>query len=306
MKLSVISPVYKAEEIVDTLVSRIENSVSKITDDFEIILVEDSSPDNSWEKIKENCKKSKKVKGIKLSKNFGQHYAITAGLEASSGDYVVVLDCDLQDNPDYIPEMYRKTKEGYDIVYAKMKNRAHTYLRNLYSKIFSMVFNLLAEKNYYLVSSSTYTLLSRKVVDSFCKINDAQRQYLLILQWLGFKSTVIEIVHEKRFDGKSSYSFAKLIEVALDGIISQSTKLLRVSIALGFMLSIISFVVLLYIVISYFFFEFKLGWTSIFSLILLSTGILLMSNGILGIYLGKTFEQAKGRPLYLIDERENI
>src|SRR3989338_4705263 len=170
MEISVVSPVYNAEDIVDELVKRISDSVSNITSDFEIILVDDFSLDNSWGKIEKNCKKDKRVKGIKLSRNFGQHKAITAGLEVSSGDCVVVMDCDLQDVPSFIPLMYEKIKNGYEIVYTRMKNRTHSFLRNLYSRIFSLTFNWLSDNNFTSENIGCYSMITRKVVNSFCKV----------------------------------------------------------------------------------------------------------------------------------------
>lgn len=306
MEISVVSPVYKAETIIDELVERLVKEVSKISSDFEIILVEDCGPDNSWEKIVSNSLKDKRIKGIKLARNFGQHYAITAGLNSSKGNYVVVMDCDLQDNPEYIPVMYKKAKEGYDIVYTRMKSRSHSFIRNILSKAFSLFFNSLSESSFYYTENSTYTLISRKVVNAFNQINDAHRQYLLILHWLGFKHSYVEVLHAKRFKGNSSYTFFKLIEIAVDGIISQSSKLLRLSVGLGFFISVISIVSLLIIAIAYSFYNFKEGWTSLVCLILLSVGILLISNGILGVYLGKAFDQVKNRPLYIVDETVNF
>ena len=172
--------------------------------------------------------------------------------------------------------------------------------------MFGVIFNYLSDVNFYCSNNSTFTLLSRKAVNAFCKVKDAHRPFLLVLHWLGFKHSYVEVLHDKRLEGKSSYTFFKLCELAIDGIVSQSTKLLRMSIALGFVLSIISLIFLIFILILYFTTGLKQGWTSIVCLILLATGILLISNGILGIYLGKTFEQAKNRPLYLIDSQENF
>lgn len=306
MKLSVISPVYKAEDIVDELVSKITKAVSQITKDFEIILVDDCSPDNSWEKIKTNCIRDQKIKGIKLSNNFGQHYAITVGLENSQGDYVVVIDCDLQDDPAYILHMYEKVKEGYDIIYSKVQNRTHSFLRNFYSNLFKILLKWFSDCNYIGQNVTCFSMLSRKVVNAFCKMKDAQRHYLLLLKWLGFKHCYINIIQNHRFSGKSSYSFLKLWELAIDGFISQSNKLLRLSVSLGLIFSFLSMLVAVFIVGMYFIKGFLAGWASLVVLILLSTGIILVSIGILGIYIGKILEQARGRPLYVIDETINM
>ena len=297
-----------AEEIVDELVKRIKEEVSRITDNYEIVLVEDGSPDQSWQKIEENCKANKRIKGIKLSRNFGQHYAISAGLKESSGDYVVVLDCDLQDNPKYIPDLLSKSKEGYDIVYTIHKVRKHGKLKTFFSSFFHHIFNwLVGNKNLHSSGKiGAYSLLSRKVVDAFCSFNDYHRHYLSILRWLGFSKVHITIEHEKRYEGKTSYTFKKLIKLAIEGIVSQTEKLLIFSIYLGFLFALVGFISIIYIMIKAMTAGFQAGWASTTVLIIFTTGLILISLGIVGIYIGKTFEQTKERPLYLIDKKINM
>ena len=306
--ISIVSPVYLAEEIVDELVRRLIEEISKITDNFEIILVEDGGPDQSWQKIEENCKIDERVKGIKLSRNFGQHYAISAGLRESSGDYVVVMDCDLQDNPKYIPELLRKSKEGYDIVYTMQRIRKHGKLKNAFAGLFHKLFNwLVGNKNLHSSRQvGAFSLLSQKVVDAFCSFNDYHRHYLSILRWLGFSKTHITIDHEKRYKGQTSYTFQKLTSLAIDGIISQTEKFLRLSIYSGFVFALLGFISIIYILARYFATGFQSGWASTTVLIIFSTGLILISLGIIGVYIGKIFEQTKGRPLYLIDKKINM
>ena len=306
MDISIVSPVYQAEKIIDELVKNIIRSVSKLTDNFEIILVDDCSLDNSWAEIMKCCKTDKRVKGMKLSRNFGQQYAITAGLEASKGNFVVVMDCDLQDDPEYIPELYKKINEGYDLVFTRMKKKSHSLSKRLYSKLFSVLFSWLSDSDFYNYNTNGFSILSRRVVESFCKVNDVHRHYLFILKWLGYKHTYIEVSHKDRYTGESSYSFRKLCLHALNGIVSQSDKLLRLSISLGFVFSFISLFVLIVILAMYLFHGYKEGWASIVCIILLSAGLILISNGVIGIYIGKIFEQVKNRPLYLVNERINI
>lgn len=308
MLLSIISPVYNAEKIVYELVKRIVDEVEKITSEYEIILVDDYSKDNSWVSITQQCEINKKVKGIKLSRNFGQHYAISAGLEASLGEYVVVMDCDLQDNPKYIHTMYTKALEGNHIVYTVKKERKHGFIKTLMSKAFFMVFNFLTnnKKEFASANIGSYTLLSKQAVKTYNSIKDYRRHYLMVLNWIGLKSAFINIEHEKRFEGTSSYNLKKLIIHAIDGITSQSDKLLQLTALLGFILSSISFLSIIVIIIRYLYSPFQAGWASIVVLILLMSGLIILSIGICGIYIGKIFEQTKNRPLYIVENKLNF
>ena len=307
MKLSIVSPVYKAESIIKELVKRIIESASKITSDFEIILVEDNSPDESWNEIQSVCSQNDHIVGLKLSRNFGQHFAITAGIENAKGDIVIVMDCDLQDNPKYFKELVNKIKEGNNIVYTKKKERKHSFVKNMSAKFFYNFFNFLIENKNYKASESigSYSALSRKAVDAFISFGDYRRHYLMVLRWLGFKNTFIEVEHNLRFAGKSSYNWKKLIDHALDGITSQSDKLLRITAGLGLTLSFFSFLSILFIIFRYVVNPFQAGWASIFVLILFMSGLIILSIGICGIYIGKIFEQTKGRPKYIIEEALN-
>ena len=304
--ISVISAVYKAEKIIDELVKRNIEILNTLDTNFEIILVEDGSPDKSWEKILENCTKDNRVKGIKLSRNFGQHYAITAGLEASKGDYVVVMDCDLQDNPVYIPELYKKAKDGFDIVYTIKQERAHSFIKNMWAYMYFRVFNYLSNNTASQPDMGGYSLLTRKAVNAFCRVKEMHRHYLLVLGLLGFSSASVEIVHQKRYEGKSSYNFSRLLKHAINGITSQSDKLLLLSVFLGFTIFLLSVSWATFLLVQYFRIGAKPGYTSMMVMLLFATGIILISIGILGIYIGKIFEQVKERPLYFIDTKINF
>jgi glycosyltransferase involved in cell wall biosynthesis len=306
--ISIISPVYKSEFIIDELINQIDKNIKIITSEYEIILVDDCSPDNSWDKIIKICNNFNYVKGVKLSRNFGQHYAITAGIDIARGDYLIIMDCDLQDDPINFIHLFDKAKQGYDIVYTYKESRKHSFFKNLAAKIFNLIFNFLVDNKAYSSSMNigAYSLINRKVADAYRRFNDYHRHYLLVLRWLGFSSTYIKIDHKNRYEGKSSYDIRKLIRLAIDGITSQSDKLLRIFISFGLLISILSFISILYIITLYFIKGYKSGWASTIVLILFSTGIILCGIGVIGIYLGKTFEQVKNRPKYLIDEKINI
>jgi glycosyltransferase involved in cell wall biosynthesis len=305
MLVSIVIPVYKSEDSLVELVDLINNQFnaeSKFA--CEIIMINDGSSDNSWKVIKGLCKKKTNVKGINFSRNFGQHMAITAGIEIAKGNYIVVIDCDLQYDPIYIPVLLNELEKGNDIVFTYIKKREHNFLKNITAKIFNKVFNYLVENKDYSSDKNvgTFSAINRKVATAYLNFNDYQRHYLMVLRWLGFTRTYIEIVHKTRKYGKSSYTFMKLVDHAIAGITSQSNKLLLLNVLIGFVISFISFIGLFVIIALYFLIGFQSGWASLAALILFSTGIILVSIGTVGIYVGKTFDQAKNRPKYIIDE----
>src|SRR3989338_2317338 len=286
MKLSIVSPVYQAEEIVDELIQRVVSSISKITSDFEIILVEDGSPDKSWERIYKNCKKDKRVKGIKFSRNFGQHCAITAGLKYATGDYVVVIDCDLQDNPKDIPLLLNKAQEGCEIVYARKRTRNYGLMKNFFANIFYKSFSIISDYKMDPTIGS-FSVISRKVVNSFLDFKDYRRGYLVTLRWLGYKPAYVDVSHDQRYNGKSSYSLKKLLKLAEIIAVSYSDKLLRMSIYLGILFSSTAILGILYLIYRYIFTGVKEGWTSVMVTMILVGGFIMVSLGILGLYIGQ-------------------
>lgn len=304
--ISIVSPVYGAENIIEALVGRIEEEVSKVSDTYEIILIEDASPDGSWEVIQRICSWNTHVKGVKLSKNFGQHNAIRSGIDLASGDVCIVMDCDLQDNPIYIKDLLSKWEEGNDIVYTVKETRKHSVFKNLAATVFNKMFNYFASEVSSYNNVGSYSLISRKVMNAFKQYKDHQIHYLLVLRWLGFTSDYIRIEHSDRYEGKSSYTLKKLFDHAMVGIIYQSDKLLKISIYLGFVISMLSILSIILVVILYFYSGFQSGWASLFVMISFFAGIILIAIGVLGLYIGKLFEQVKDRPKYLIDEKLNF
>lgn len=304
--LSIISPVYRAEEIVEELVKRIINEVSIITPFFEIVLVEDGSPDRSWDKVLLECKKDNRVKGVKLSRNFGQHYAVTAGLSVAQGKAIVLMDCDLQDDPAHIRKLYAKhIDEGFDVVFTTRIKRKHSFFKSVTSKAYNLLFSFFSNKDFD-VEVGSLTLMSYRVKDEFLRLKDKDRLYIQLIKWVGFKQTYLPVAHEERFKGKSTYSISKLFFIAIQGWTSHSNKLLHLSVYTGFALSGLTFLIGIYILILFFTQGFMPGWPSLFIAILFSTGLILMSIGIAGIYIGKIFEQTKDRPLFIIDQKINF
>ena len=304
--ISIVSPVYRGGKMVAELVRRNVESVSTITDDYEIILVNDASPDDSWDEIVKQCAQNPKVKGINLSRNFGQHYAITAGLHYAKGDWVVVMDCDLQDQPEEIPKLYRKAMEGYDIVYARRAVRKDGFLKRQSSLWFHRVFKWLSG----LKSDSTianFGIYKRCVIDEFNKISERSRSFPSLVQYLGFKDAAIDVEHAERAEGKSSYNLHKLIKLSFDVIVSNSNKPLRMAVGLGFGMAGVSFLFALYNLVAKWIGIIRVdGFTTTVFSIWFVGGLLLFVMGILGLYIGKIFDQVKGRQLFIVKDEINV
>lgn len=304
--ISIVSPVYRGEKMVAELVRRNVESVTTITDDYEIILVNDASPDNSWEEIVKQCESNPKVKGINLSRNFGQHYAITAGLHYAKGDWVVVMDCDLQDRPEEIPNLYRKAQDGFDIVYARRVARKDKFFKRLSSTLFHWVYNWLsgleADK-----TIANFGIYKQCVIAEFNKMPERARSFPSLVKYLGFKDTAIDVEHAERAEGKSSYNLYKLFKLSFDVIVSNSNKPLRLAVGLGFGMAAISFLLALYNVIAKWIGIIQVdGFTTTIFSIWFVGGLMLFVMGILGLYIGKIFDQVKGRQLFVVKDKVNI
>lgn len=306
IKLSIVSPVYRAEKMVQTLVERVVKSVSTITEDYEIILVNDASPDASWQMIEQECALNKKVRGINLSRNFGQHYAITAGLNYAKGEWVVVMDCDLQDRPEEIPALYQKALEGYDIVYARRVERQDKWLKRMTSRAFNAVLNRLSglnkDKNV-----ANFGIYHQLVIKEYNKIPEQSRSFGSLILYLGFRTAIIDVQHAERAEGSSSYTMMRMLKLAFDVIVSNSNKPLRMAVGLGFGMSVISFLLALYNVIARLVGFISLpGYTTTVFSIWFVGGLMLFVLGIIGLYIGKIFDQVKGRPIYIVRNTINI
>lgn len=306
IKISVVSPVYRGEKMVSELVRRNVEVLNSMDVDYEIILVNDASPDNSWGEIVKECKKNPDVKGLNLSKNFGQHYAITAGLRYATGDWIVVMDCDLQDRPEEIPNLYAKALEGYDIVLAQRRNKQFGFFKRLSSSMFHYMFDKLSGSKTD-ESVANFGIYSKQVIAEFNKVPEYARSFQSIIGYLGFNTTAIEVEHAERAEGKSSYNLRRLLKLSFDIIISNSNKPLRVAVGLGFGMSMLSFLLAAYNIIA------KLlgiilveGYTTTIFSIWFVGGLLLFVMGILGLYIGKIFDQVKGRQLFIVKEKLNF
>jgi len=300
--ISVVTPVYGCGVCLSQLYERLATTLATITSNYEIIMVNDGSPDDAWQIIKLLAKKDEKVKGINLSRNYGQHKAIAAGLDYAKGDWVVVMDCDLQDQPEEIVKLYQEAIKGVDIVFGRRAKRKDTFFKCIASKVFYKIYDYFTESKID-NTVANFSIVSSRVVEKLCLLKEQNRSYPLFVNWIGFTRADVDIEHAHRDFGESSYTLRKLINLAIDSIISQSNKPLRMSIKFGFMLSFLSLVYASWLIVRYLIYSVPVaGWTSVMVSIYFIGGLLFANMGVLGLYIGKTFDETKGRPLYVIQE----
>jgi dolichol-phosphate mannosyltransferase len=304
-KLSVVIPVLNEETLIQELIDRVTLNCEKITNDYEVIIVDDGSLDRTWLKISDASKLNKKIKGLKFSRNFGHHYALTAGLHETIGEWVVVMDGDLQDRPEVIPYLYQESQKGYDVVFVSRKNRPEKIYYRALQKIFYWFLKSLSGLNFD-SSQANFSIISRKVVDAFKSFPENARFYGSTIMWLGFKRSKIFADHGKRLSGKPSYTFRKRLRLASDIILSFSERPLKFAIGVGVILSTISIIVATWIIYAAITWGYSVtGWTSLIFSIFFFSGVILVFLGIIGIYLGRVFQEVKRRPLYVVSDRLN-
>lgn len=303
MEISVISPCYGAPTLLRKLVRQITEAVTPLTDSYEILLVEDYSPDNSREIIREICAEDSHVKGIFLSRNFGQQAALNAGFDQSTGDYVVTLDCDLQNPPAQIKDLYEKIQEGYDIVFASRQNRPDNFFMTQGSHLFNKLMGFLTDTKQD-ESLAEFAIYHRKVVDAMAQMGDYHRYYPLMNLWVGFKTAKVLVNHDERTDGKeSSYSMRKRIDLAVTTVVSFSTKSLRLIVYFGVIITFIAILLALFLVIKTLVMDAPVsGWVTLFVSMWFIAGILVTVIGVVAVYVGNIFDEVKKRPTYLISE----
>lgn len=306
--ISVVAPAYRCADCIPELYRRVREACGTIEGaDFELVLVNDGSPDADWERIRELAVADPRVKGINLVRNFGQHHAITAGVDHCSGNWVVVMDCDLQDLPEEIPSLYRKAvDEGFEAVFAQRTSRNDPALKVALSRCFSLLINSLSTIP---IDSaiSNFSIVSRQVADSYRQLRESSRSYGLGVLWCGYRTGYLPVEHGCRFAGRSAYNLRRSMHLALESITSLSNKPLRLAINIGFMMSMVAFLYGLYLIIRYLFWAIPAaGWTSTMVSVYFLSGMILAFLGILGLYVGKVFDEVKGRPIYIIRQTLNL
>jgi glycosyltransferase involved in cell wall biosynthesis len=300
--ISVVVPVYGSPESLRELVDRLVISLETVGKNFEIVLVDDASPDNSWEIISELSLVEPRVLGIRLSRNFGQHPAISAGLQKSSGEWIVVMDCDLQDRPEEIPNLYRKAIEGFEQVVAVRKNRQHGWHKRFWSKFYVRVLSFLSGRPIN-PSVGNFGIYHRRVIDVVVSLKEQGRTFGLLALWAGFRRFELEVDHAARPYGRSSYSMKSLIRLGLLGIVSHSDKPLRLTVKLGAYLALLSLLAIFWIGFRQIYWgHTPIGWSSVMVSIAFMTGVLLGSIGVTGLYIGQIFAEVKKRPTFIVWE----
>jgi dolichol-phosphate mannosyltransferase len=301
--LSIVIPVYRAEECLHELYRRLRLACSEVTEDFELVLVEDQGGDRSWDIIVELAAADPRVRGIQFSRNFGQHYGITAGLDACDGDWVVVMDCDLQDRPEEIPRLHAKAQEGYDIVLARRQARQDPWLKRITSRMFYGAFRYLTEIPYD-GRVGNFRIMSRQVVETLRLFRERLRFFGGLVSWVGFRTASVDVAHAERFAGQTTYSYRKLWRLASETIVAYSDKPLRLAIRVGFVISLVALLAGAYFVLRALYTEIPVsGWASLIVSLYFVSGVIIAMLGMLGLYIGKMFDETKRRPLYIVMRR---
>ncbi len=306
MDISVVIPVYKCKESLPELTERLGKVLSNLVKDYEIIYVVDGNFFGEWEMIKKISQGNLHVKGILLSRNFGQHSAIFKGLEYAKGDWIVVMDCDLQDKPEEVEKLYLKALEGYEVVLARRAIRRDGYLKRKFSKLFYRILSYLTETEQD-PAVANFGIYHHKVINAILDLGDYVKFLPTMVQWVGFKISKVEVEHNERKYGRSSYNFMKLLRLAVDVILTFSDKPLRLIIYFGCIITIISVFVALYYFYKYITGKIiVIGYSSLIISLWFLFGINFIMLGIVGIYIGKTFNQTKSRPYAIVSQTINF
>ncbi len=304
--ISVVVPVYGSDNTLVRLYERVAAAVAQIPASFELIFVDDCGPGNPWNLIEDMAQNDPRVKGLKLSRNFGQHSAIMAGIDAALGKWLVIMDCDLQDRPEEIPRLWQKAQEGHDAVIGCRVDRQDGLFKRLSSRAFHWFFDYMTEQKSD-ASQANFGIYSRKVVDIVKVLPEQPRLFLLMVRWAGFEVIPLEIEHHRRSEGKSSYSFSRKLSLAANIVVSYSNKPLKMCVQFGFFMAFTALCFGVWLFLRYFLFDhIPTGWTSVMVSLYFLSGILLFGIGVLGVYIGRIFNQVKERPFYIVKDRTPV
>ena len=301
--ISVVIPVYGCDQSLEELYGCLTVTLKSIVDEYEIIFVDDCGTGNPWKIIKNIANKDDSVKGLKLSRNFGQHAAITAGLKESIGSWVVVMDCDLQDKPEEIVKLYKSAQEGVDIVFAQRRDRQDSYVKKNLSLLFYKLLGYLTETK---IDSSVanFGMYRRKVINAVLSMKEVHKYFPVMVRWVGFSSTYVKVSHADRAYGDTTYTLRDLVKLSIGIMLSFSDKPLRLIVKFGFLVSFISSIYAASIIIDALVYGSSVaGWASIMASMWFIAGILTSIMGLVGMYIGKIFDETKSRPVYIVEDQ---
>jgi glycosyltransferase involved in cell wall biosynthesis len=299
-RISVVIPVYQSADCLQELHTRLVRSLGPVTDDFEILMIDDGSSDDSWSVIAALANVDPRVKGYRFSRNFGQHFGITAGLDLCDGDWIVVMDCDLQDRPEDIPRLYAVAQQGNDVVLARRRTRHDRAMKRLSTLVFYRTFAYLTDLPYD-GAVGNFRMISRAVTENTRLLRERARFFGGIVWWLGYRVASVEVENDPRFAGESTYDFRKLIGLAVDMILAYSDKPLRLTVRFGLAIALFALAFGVYILIRALFFGVPVsGWASVMVSIYMLGGVTIGVIGMIGLYLSRVFDESKRRPLYII------
>lgn len=305
---SVIVPMYNEEAVIPETYRRLTSAMEAFGESYEVVFINDGSKDKTREMLKELCKSDKRIKVIDFARNFGHQIAITAGMDYAAGECMVIIDGDLQDPPELIPDMVKIWRSGYDVVYGKRKSRqGETFFKKFTAKTFYRVLKGMTDVDIP-VDTGDFRLIDRRVCDAMKQLPERSRYVRGLMSWVGFKQTAIEFERSERFAGETKYPLKKMIKLALDGIMSFSYKPLKFASYIGSFISLASFIYLIVVLIQKLFWpdSIQAGWASLIAVSLFFNGIILLILGIIGEYIGRIYDEAKGRPLYIVSELLNM
>ncbi|CAM4077374.1 MULTISPECIES: glycosyltransferase family 2 protein [Bacillus cereus group] len=305
--ISVVVPMYFEEEVAQECYNRLKSVMLQNDINYEFVFVNDGSTDRTMEILSEIAANDYRTKIVNFARNFGHQIAVTAGIAAAKGDAIVIIDADLQDPPEVIPELIAKWEEGYEVVYAKRKQRkGETWFKLLTAKYFYKFLNYMSDID---IPKDTgdFRIIDRKVADVFNQMTERNRFIRGMMSWVGFRQTYVEYERDERFAGETKYPLKKMIKFASDGIIAFSTKPLRIVMTLGLLSVLVSIIVLLYtITVKIIGSGTQTGWASIMVAITFFSGIQLLGLGIVGQYIARIYDESKNRPIYIVKETINI
>ncbi len=305
---SVIIPMYNEEAVIPETYRRLTSVMEGFGEPYELLFINDGSRDRTGEILRELCKSDRRVKLIDFARNFGHQIAITAGMDYAAGECMVIIDGDLQDPPELIPDMIKLWRQGYEVVYGKRLSReGETFFKKFTAKCFYRILRRMTDVDIP-VDTGDFRLIDRKVSEALKQLPERNRYVRGLMSWVGYKQVAIEFQRSERFAGETKYPLKKMIKLAMDGIMSFSYKPLKIATYVGSIISFVSFFYLIAVLVQRIFWpeSVQSGWASLIAVSLFFNGIILLILGIIGEYIGRIYDEAKGRPLYIISRLDNM